>query len=412
MDYPKIRRDVNAFPVTVDGQSTIFVQDSQRLTEGVFIPTAVFARIVSFFDGTHSIRDIQYEAMSQYGELVYTEQIEGVVRELDGAYLLESPRFHAALERLKENFRKGSVRPAFFPGKSYAADPSELQSQLRAYFADPGGPGGEPRDRQIKGLKGIMAPHIDFQRGGPCYAFAYKALAEAHEADLYVILGIAHVPSDGQLILTLKDFETPLGVAKTDRDFVNAVSNQCSWDVFQDEFLHRSEHSIEFQILFLQSVLGSRKMGKIMPVLCGSFDRYLLEGRLPEEDPSVSEFFNAIRSAAASSGKEICFIAGVDLSHVGLQFGDTRPADGLLRSQIRQGDLEALEKVMSLDAEGFFRLVERDQNGRRICGFPAIYVLLRIMRASRGEMLKYDQGPTPDGQSVVSFAAMAFYESH
>jgi hypothetical protein len=374
------------------------------------MPAAVFARIVSFFDGHHSIRDIQYEAMRQYGELVYTEQIEGVVRELDGAYLLESPRLHAALDRLKEDFRKASVRPAFFPGKSYARDPSELQSQLRAYFSDPGGPGGELGAGQIKGLKGIIAPHIDFQRGGPCYAFAYKSLSEAPEADLYVILGIAHAPSDGQFVLTLKDFETPFGVAKTDRGFVKAVSSRCSWDVFQDEFLHRSEHSIEFQIVFLQSVLGSRRMGKIMPVLCGSFDRYLLEGRLPEEDPSVSEFLDAMRSEAAASAKEICFIAGVDLSHIGLQFGDTRPADGLFRSQIREGDLEVLEKVVSLDAEGFFRLLERDQNRRRICGFPAIYVLLRIMKASRGEMLRYDQGPTPDGQSVVSFGAMAFYD--
>jgi AmmeMemoRadiSam system protein B len=370
----------------------------------------VFARIVSFFDGRHSIRDIQYETMRQHGELVYTEQIEGVISELDGAYLLESPRCHEALERLKEGFRKSSVRPAFFSGRSYAQDPSELRNQLSGYFDDPGGPGGEPGERQIKGLKGIISPHIDFQRGGPCYAFAYDSLAKAPKADLYVILGIAHAPSEGQFILTLKDFETPFGVAKTDRDFVNAVSNQCSWDVFQDEFLHRSEHSIEFQVLFLQSVLGSEKMGGIMPVLCGSFERYLLEGRLPEEDPSVSEFLNAMRSAAAASEKRICFIAGVDLSHVGLQFGDPGPVDGFLRSQIREGDLGLLEKVSNLDAEGFFRLLERDQNGRRVCGFPAMYALLRIMRASRGEVLKYDQGPTPDGQSVVSFVAMAFYE--
>jgi hypothetical protein len=31
------------------------------------------------------------------------------------------------------------------------------------------------------------------------------------------------------------------------------------------------------------------------------------------------------------------------------------------------------------------------------------------MEASRGKVLKYDQGWTPDGRSVVSFVAMAFY---
>lgn len=409
MDYPKIRRDVNAFPLAVDGMAMICFQDSQNLSKGVLIPQVLFARIVSFFDGQHSIRDIQYEAMRQYGELVYTDQIEAVARELDAALILESPRFHETLEELKEDFRKGSLRPAFFSGKSYAADSSELKNQLQGYFSSPGGPGVSDRQKRTPGLRGIMAPHIDFQRGGHCYACAYKAVAEAIEADLYIILGIAHAPLEGHFSLTLKDFETPFGIARTDKDFVKSLSRQCSQNIFQDEFLHRSEHSIEFQVVFLQSVLGSEMKAKIVPILCGSFDHYLDEGRLPEEDPSVSEFLDAMRSEAAVSQRRICFIAGVDLSHIGPQFGDPKSVDDFIRCGIKEEDMEVLKKVASFDAEGFFRLLEKDRNGRRICGFPAIYVQLKTMEAFRGEILKYDQGPTPDGQSVVSFVAMAFY---
>jgi len=410
MDYPRIRKDVSAFPVTVDGKSMIFVQDSQKLSQGVFIPRVLFARIVSFFDGLHSIRDIQYEAMKQYGELVYTDQIEGVAQELDTALLLESPRFHEALETLKEDFRKGSLRPAFFSGKSYAAGSSELREQLQAYFQSPTDPGVPCVEKRTRGLRGIIAPHIDFQRGGHCYTCAYKRVAEAPEADLYIIFGINHAPSETHFSLTSKDFETPFGIARTDKDFVEGLSRQCSWNVFEDEFLHRSEHSIEFQVVFLQSVVGSEIEARIVPILCGSFDRYLDEGRLPEEDPSISEFLDAVRSEAVASQRRVCFIAGVDLSHMGPQFGDRESVDGFVRSEMREEDLKVLEKVASLDAEGFFRLIEKDGNRRRICGFPAIYALLRTMNASRSEILKYDQGPTPDGQSVVSFAAMAFYE--
>ncbi len=410
MDYPKIRGDVTAVPLTVDGKVMICFQDAQNLSQGALVPQGLFNRIVSFFNGQRSIRDIQYEVMRRYGELVYTEQIEAVVQELDTALLLDSPRFHEALEGLKADFRNMSLRPVFFSGKSYPGDSSRLKGQLESYFLSPQGPGVPGKEVRTQGLRGIMAPHIDFQRGGHCYAFAYKALAEAPEVDLYIILGVAHAPSEGRFALTLKDFETPFGVAKTDRDFVKALSRRCSQNLFQDEFLHRSEHSIEFQVVFLQSALGSEMKSRIVPILCGSFDHYLDEGLPPEEDPSVSEFLDAIKAEAAASQKGICFIAGVDLAHMGPQFGDSRPVDSFVRHQIQEEDLKVLESVADTDGTGFFKLIEKDKNGRRICGFPAIYVLLRTMKACRGEILKYGQGPTPDGQSVVSFAAMAFYE--
>jgi AmmeMemoRadiSam system protein B len=369
MDYPKIRRDVNAFPVTVDGRAMICFQDSQKLSKGVLIPHALFARMVSFFDGEHSIRDIQYEAMRQYGELLYTEQIQDLTEELDAALLLESSRFEETLRKAIEDFGNRPVRPPFFSGTSYAAEASELGNQLRGYFLSLDGPGGPDRKKKAPGLKGIIAPHIDFQRGGHCYAWAYKALAEAEEADLYIILGIAHAPSECPFSLTLKDFETPFGVARTDRDFVEILSKHSSKNLFRDEFLHRSEHSIEFQIVFLQSVLGPEMKGSIVPVLCGSLDRYLCEERLPEEDPSIAEFFNALKLVAADSGKRVCFISGVDLAHMGPQFGDPEPVDDLGRVSIKTEDQKALEKITALDGNGLFSLLQTDRNRRRIAVF-------------------------------------------
>jgi len=409
VDYPKMRTDVSAFPVTVDGKNMIFVQDSQRLSQGVLIPHQVFARLVSFFDGGHSVRDIQYEAMRQYGELVYTEQIETVIQELDKVLLLESPRFCETLDRLKEDFRKADLRPAFFAGKSYPENTDQLRGQLGAYFSERGAPGPPAGEEKTGELRGILAPHIDFQRGGPCYARAYKVLREAPPADVYVVLGIAHAPSETRFMVTAKDFETPLGIAQTDKDFVSALSRQCSWDIFEDEFIHRSEHSIEFQVVFLQYVLGSSQHARIVPILCGSFDHYLAQQRPPEDDPIVSEFLDGLKSAVGASKKRVCFIAGVDFSHIGPQFGDPKPADNVFRSEIRQDDLEVLDKAVTRDTGGVFQLLQRNRNKHRICGFPAIYVFLKTIDASHGEILTYDQGPTPDGQSVVSFAAMAFY---
>ena len=49
---------------------------------------------------------------------------------------------------------------------------------LDGFFLHPDGPGAV--DGAASGpLAGILAPHIDFQRGGPTYAWAYRALAES-----------------------------------------------------------------------------------------------------------------------------------------------------------------------------------------------------------------------------------------
>ena len=58
------------------------------------------------------------------------------------------------------------------------------------------------------------------------------------------------------MIATRKDFATPLGAAETDGELLDAVAARCSLDLFADEFAHRREHSIEFQVVWLQHVIG------------------------------------------------------------------------------------------------------------------------------------------------------------
>jgi len=73
-------------------------------------------------------------------------------------------------------------------------------------------------------LRGILSPHIDFVRGGPTYTWSYRELVEQSDADTFVILGVAHQQSRRRFVLTRKDFETPLGLAKTDATLADAIS--------------------------------------------------------------------------------------------------------------------------------------------------------------------------------------------
>jgi len=62
-----------------------------------------------------------------------------------------------------------------------------------------------------------------------------------------------------------------------------------------------------------------------------------------------------------------------------------------------------------MDGEGFYSSIMRDRDRRRVCGLPAIYTMLKVLEAKEGKLLKYAQAYTPETQSVVSFASMAFY---
>jgi AmmeMemoRadiSam system protein B len=406
MDYPKLR-GVNAFPTQIQGQQVFCIQDPRGFSQkAVFLPPSLFF-IVSLFDGTHSILDIQAEYMRRYGELIYREKIEEIIDQLDAQLLLDSEQFRDALEKEKRDFRASDVREAAFAGMSYASDPITLRGQVESYFSPPDGP-SKPRMENPSGtLKGVIAPHIDFQRGGPCYAFAHKEVREASNADLFVILGTAHLEMKNYFSLTLKEFSTPLGTAKPNNAIVEALSDDCHWDLFEDEFMHKREHSIEFQLIFLQ-FLYSGKPFEIVPILCGSFHEAIEQSISPMEIPQIREFIEALGEAVRSIDREVCAIASADLAHIGAQFGDKTPASSML-SETRERDLEMLARVERMDPEGFYDLIRREGDRRRICGLPSIYVLMNIADAREGRLLKYDQSHNQEAQSAVTFASLAFY---
>jgi AmmeMemoRadiSam system protein B len=385
----------------------ICIQDPQGYSQkAVFLPSPLFF-IVSLFDGKHSILDIQAEYMRRFGELLYREKIEEIIEQLDAQLLLDSERFGDALEKEKGDFHVSLVREAAFAGASYQSDPIALRGQIESYFSPPDGPGKPRMETPSGALKGVIAPHIDFQRGGPCYAFAHKEVREASHADLFIILGTAHREMKNYFSLSLKDFRTPLGTAKTNKAFVEVLSNECNWDPFEDEFVHKREHSIEFQLIFLHFLYPSRPF-EIVPILCGSFHEAIESSVSPREIPQIQEFIGGLKKAIRSIDRRVCLISSADLAHIGLQFGDAVPASSML-SEVRARDLEMLGYVENVDAEGFYHSIRIKGDRDRICGFPSIYVLLNINEAQEGRLFKYAQNHNPDTQSAVTFASLAFY---
>ena len=408
MDYPKLR-EVNIFPIQNSGQSLLCLQDPQNVSEKALFLSPPLYFIVSLFDGRHSILDIQAEYMRRFGEFLYTEKLQEIVSQLDEALYLEGERFQNALRQKEENFRKASFREALFAGKSYEGDPDGLKAQLKGYFEGANGPGSLGGKKGENRLKGVIAPHIDFQRGGFCYAFAHREIGENNSSRCFIILGIAHAPMKNVFCLTRKDFGTPLGALSVDQELVDAIQSRYPEDLFKDEGVQRSEHSIEFQAVFLRYLYPEPFSLKIVPILTGSFHEVIEKRISPMEFKPIGQFVEALQEAASSLGREVCYVASADLAHLGLQFGDREGMNEYGLRVLSQQDEEMLEYVQKMDAEGFFSLIAGERDRRRICGFPAIYSMLKLLEAGEGKLLKYGQAFTPETQSVVSFASLAFY---
>lgn len=405
LDRPKLRA-VSDEPVVHEGQSYVVLRDPAHVfREPVLIPAPLYDSVVRHFDGRHTLADIQDQALRQEGRAFALTELERLVEELDRALVLDGPTFAS----FQNDFRQRSVRPPALAGLSYRGTEHGLRAQLDGYFAHADGVGrhqnGAPSSQGL--IRGVLSPHIDFERGGPVYTWAYRALAERCEADTFVILGVAHQPCRRRFALTRKDFKTPLGIARTDLAYVDRIAEAAAAPLFDDEQAHSAEHSIEFQVVFLQYLLGSRPF-TIVPILVGSFHDLLRRGIDPIDAPDVRRFIAALRTAEAGSKKTVAYVGGIDLCHVGPEFGDADPVDDATLQRVRAFDLEMLSRASAVDAKGWFGTAARIGDRWRVCGLSATYTMLHAIGPARGDVLKYGQALNPERTCCVTFASVAF----
>jgi AmmeMemoRadiSam system protein B len=254
----------------------------------------------------------------------------------------------------------------------------------------------------------VISPHIDFQRGGHTYARSYRTILEHSSAEVFVILGVSHQPCRNRFVLTYKDFETPLGRARTDRTYVERLAAVAGSHLFDDEIAHRLEHSIEFQVVFLQYILGEKRDYTIVPILVGSFHDLLVRGVDPIQHPEVRKFIDAMNAAESSCGKPVLYIGGIDLGHIGSDFGDYGLLEDARLDQLRDNDTAMLNHAAMGDAASWFSLAAAAGNRWRICGLAATYTMLHAMGPTRGTLLHYDQATNAERTCCVSFASLAF----
>jgi predicted class III extradiol MEMO1 family dioxygenase len=418
-------RPLEPIPVDLGEQQIVVLRDPFHFIEeqiSVSVPTFL---LLTLMDGTRSVSDLQGVFEQRFGHRLQLDEILKVIQELDHLGLLQNERFEALRQQRLSEFRNQPVREAAHAGAAYESDPAALDRQIAGFYSEVNtrGLGWEKGTRQT--IQGVVVPHIDPQVGGICSAYAFAALAQADPApDLFVLLGTAHQPTHRPFILTNKSFRTPLGVVETCQETANALREACPFDLMEDEYLHKFEHSLEFPILFLQHLYGEPSDAgsnghphrrphpfKILPILVGSFHEYIAENEIPSETEGMRLFVQALQKTLEASGKRVCYVVGADLSHMGKKFGDE---EGLTESQLdstRRLDAEMLEHVEAMRTEDFFRHLQVSQDAQKVCGLPPIYTMMTALTPTcSGKLLNYDLHQEPQTDSFVSFASLVFYE--
>src|SRR5271169_3952383 len=145
-----------------------------------------------------------------------------------------------------------AIRPPAVAGMFYPGASGQLAADVRAYLA--------AKTASAAGAawpKALIVPHAGYVYSGPVAATAYACLAPGRDAiRRVVLLGPVHrVPLRGLALPAAAAFATPLGSVPVDREAANLALSLPQ--VVESAAAHALEHSLEVQLPFLQSVLGT-----------------------------------------------------------------------------------------------------------------------------------------------------------
>jgi AmmeMemoRadiSam system protein B len=398
-----LRRSLDVMPSPVAERPGLLLRDPFGYAEEVVIIPPPVVPYLRYFDGRHDEGDLAAALYRATGELGASRLARHLAGTLEDHGFLEDEELERRREARQRSFAEAPRREPSHAGQAYPSDRAELVVLLDGWLRPSGDEPPAPRK-----VFAVAAPHVSPEGGHRSYASAYRALAGAAEGRTVVVLGTSHYGAPGRFGLTRKAYATPLGLTRTDAAIVDRLARDGGEAVSMEDYCHAVEHSIEFQVVFMQHVLGPEV--SVVPVLCGPFTEAADHGR-PEDDPGVARFIGALSELAAREGRRLLWVLGVDLAHVGARYGDAFGAQagaGPL-AEVERRDRRRLERVAAGDADGLWDEVRQGGDDLRWCGASSLYVFMRATSPRHGVLLRYEQWNI-DPASVVSFAALAFGE--
>jgi hypothetical protein len=273
---------------------------------------------------------------------------------------------------------KEIVRAPTVAGMFYEKSPTELRKNIDELL-------NRVQLPKVEGtVRAIVSPHAGYVYSGFTAAHAFKLL-EGRKYDCVIVIGPSHREYfDGISIYSGDVYETPLGKVPINHE-VRSELLQGEKNIVASVAGHRSEHSLEVQLPFLQCVL---KEFSVVPIIMGDQRRHLCE-----------QLSAALTRVIVN--KNVLLIASSDLSH----FHAYDEAVLL--------DKRVIRAVEQFNPDEF--IDELEDKSFEACGGGPIAVAMKTAQrvgANRAEVLHYcNSGDiTGDKSGVVGYLAAAFMQ--
>lgn len=399
----RLRPTLDFMPSPLEDRPGLLIRDPFHFSDATLIIPPPLVPCLEFFDGVQSELDLRAFLVRLTNELDVSGLVEHLEQTLSSAGFLEDETFARLKQEAERAFAEAPLREPVHAGAAYPAEASELTQTLAGYMHDP-----EARPSASKTpVMAIAAPHVSPFGGVEAYRAAYAALSPEDAQRTFVILGTSHYGASDRLGLTRKPFVTPFGEARTDTALVDRLEAAAGGGAFMEDYCHAVEHSIEFQVIFLQHLFGPDI--RILPVLCGSYAQSLYHGGIPEDDESVRRALGALGDLAAKEGGRLLWVLGIDMAHMGRRYGDPFDAHAGHNEmlEVTSRDRQRIQRLEQGDAQGFWSLVQENHDDLKWCGSAPIYSFLKALPQARASLLHYQQWNI-DPHSVVSFAGLEF----
>jgi hypothetical protein len=388
-------------PSPVADRPGLLIRDPYHYSDVTMIVPPLLVECLKCFDGEQTDVDVRAVLVRLTGELEIGDVAAQLIETLNTSGFLENEFFEQLKQRSERRFAAAKKREAAHAGGAYPNALEPLQATLNRYLD------GQAPGSSVDGLIGIAAPHVSPEGGWQSYRAAYNMMSPAYRDLTFVVLGTSHYGAPDRFGLTRKSFVTPLGEAAVDLRLTEWLSERAAPAIEMEDYCHSIEHSIEFQVLFLQHLYGADV--HILPILCGPYAQSIYAGGEPEENENVRRFLDTLGELASREAGRLFWILGIDMAHVGRRYGDpfTARADQGNMIEVSERDRRRIDRVAQGDAEGFWDLIQQNRDDLKWCGSSPLYTFLKAVPEARGELLRYEQWNI-DEQSVVSFGGMAF----
>ncbi len=399
---PRLRTTLDFMPSPIEDKPGLLIRDPFRFSDATLVVPPALVQCLTLFDGSGSSLDLREYLVRLTGEIDVSNIEQQLVDALSGAGFLEDETFDRLRAEAERTFAETPVREPAHAGSGYPDDPAELTATFDGYMTAAGqAPRTEP-------AMAIAAPHVSPFGGVDAYRAAYASIDPADGERTFVILGTSHYGQSERFGLTRKPFQTPFGETRTDLTLVDEIARAAGDAAVMEDYCHAVEHSIEFQVVFLQHLFGPNI--RVVPVLCGAFARSTYRGGMPEDDEGVRRTLGALGEIGTREGRRLLWVLGVDMAHMGQRYGDPfqATADRGKMEEVAARDRVRIGRMEQGDAAGFWELVRENHDDLKGCGAAPIYTFMRALPQARGSLLHYQQWNI-DPHSVVSFAGMRFH---